>query len=107
MTKGIYKITNQINNKCYIGKSCNIENRFNVHRAYLNQLRDWNKPLYRAFRKYGLDSFNFEIIEDLKEQYDMLCNKRERYWIKYYSSYGSNGYNGTRGGDGRSYGTRP
>lgn len=48
MTVGIYKITNNINNKCYIGQSRNIEKRWRDHK-YSNL----DYPLYRAFRKYG------------------------------------------------------
>jgi group I intron endonuclease len=99
MSQGIYKITNKINNKCYIGKSSNIEERwqYHVNRRYDN--KEYNKPLYRALRKYGINNFSFEIIEEL-ENYEQDSNKREQYWIKFYNSYGESGYNGTKGGDG-------
>lgn len=100
MTKGIYKIENLINNKCYIGKSSDIEKRWQYHKNRMNDSREFNKPLYKAFRKYGIDNFSFEIIEPLEENYDICSNERERYWIKYYNSYGNTGYNATHGGDG-------
>ncbi len=96
MTIGIYKITNLINNKSYIGKSKNIENRFAYHKMPSCWLKEKNKPLYRAFQKYGIDSFTFDIIEECSA--DELNNK-EIYWIGYYNSY-KNGYNATIGGDG-------
>lgn len=94
MSCGIYKITNKENHKIYIGQSVNIEARWRRHKSIPTYLQD--KPLYRAFNKYGIDNFTFEIIE--------LCpisslNDREKYWIHYYDSY-NNGYNLTTGGDG-------
>lgn len=100
MTKGIYKITNLINNKCYIGKSSNIEERWKYHKNNINNIKEYDKPLYRAFRKYGISNFSFDIIENILENYNETSDERERYWIKYYNSYGNNGYNGTLGGDG-------
>ena len=99
--QGIYKITNQINNKCYIGKSNNISRRFRDHKrlAFQSGHKEYNKALYIAFRKYGLDNFTFEIIEELEDY--SLSEEREIYWIKYYHSY-ENGYNETLGGDGGS-----
>ena len=94
---GIYKITNQINGKCYIGQSTNIHKRWNNHRsAYQNQnAHEYNYYLYRAMRKYGIENFTFEVIEECKQS---ELNKRETYWIDYYDSY-KNGYNLTNGGD--------
>ena len=100
--QGIYKITNKINNKSYIGKSKDIEARWKEHKWRMNSLDEvhLNKPLYRAFKKYGLENFSFEVIEEL-ENYETDSNEREKYWIKFYNSYGSeNGYNATCGGDG-------
>lgn len=98
MTSGIYKITNLINNKCYIGKSKNIEDRFKYHKDNYKCMREYNKTLYKAFRKYGINNFSFEIIEVL-ENYTKNCNQREKYWIAFYNSK-ENGYNETEGGDG-------
>ena len=103
MSKGIYKITNNINNKCYIGKSSNIEKRFQYHQMRYNDKKDWDKLLYKAFRKYGLNNFSFEIIEEIEEDYDKKSDEREKYWINYYKCYCKDinkGYNETRGGEG-------
>lgn len=99
MTCGIYKITNTINNKCYIGQSVQIEIRWRWHKGnYKNKNEpSYNKHFYRSIRKYGLENFNFEIIEECDQS---ELNKREMYWIAYYDSY-HNGYNETFGGDGK------
>ena len=89
---GIYKITNQINKKCYIGQSINIEERWKHHKLY--ELKNSHYPLYQDFEKYGLDNFNFEIIEECTQK-DL--DTREIYWISYFNSY-YNGYNQTKGG---------
>lgn len=96
MSCGIYKVTNNLNNKCYIGKAKNIEERWLYHKQSYRCAKEYDKLLYRAFRKYGLDNFNFEILELVNED---LLNDREKYWIEFYHSY-EKGYNGTKGGDG-------
>ena len=69
--KGIYKITNKLNNNCYIGKSIDIERRFKEHKTHAfykkERNREWNKVLYRAIRKYGLENFSFEVLEEVKD----------------------------------------
>lgn len=94
---GIYKITNTINNKIYIGLSSNIEERWKIHkkRYKIETDKEYEKHLYRSFRKYGLDAFTFEVIEECSVE--ELAN-REIYWISYYDSY-TNGYNETPGGE--------
>lgn len=98
MSCGIYKITNIINNKIYIGKSIKIERRWSEHKAEINDLAKQNH-LYCAMRKYGIDNFHFEIIELCPENNTTLSD-REKYWINFYNSY-ENGYNETRGGEGQ------
>ena len=98
MTTGIYKITNIVNNNAYIGKSLNIEERFKTHRqrAFSRHCKEYDKALYRAFRKYGLNNFRFEILEECSNE---SLNEREIYYIAKYDTY-YNGYNETMGGDG-------
>lgn len=91
MITGIYKITNNINGKIYIGQSIDIEHRWNEH-----QKAKTNFYLHNAIRKYGIENFDFEIIEECEEH---LLNSREIFWIDYYDSY-NNGYNLTTGGEG-------
>jgi group I intron endonuclease len=92
MSCGIYKITNITNNHCYIGQSHNIENRWKNHKKCTYNSDKWNYPLYSAFRKYGLENFTFEIIEECTIH---ELNEKEIYWIKYYSPE----YNQTIGGN--------
>ena len=94
---GIYKITNTINNQSYIGLSVNIERRWQKHRSNYTNInsKEYDKALYRAFRKYGIDNFTFEVIEECPEA--DLPN-REIYWISYYDTF-ANGYNETPGGE--------
>lgn len=91
----IYKIQNLINGNVYIGQTVKpVEKRFQQHRnnydkPYFSQL-----TLYKAFKKYGLDSFSFETLEKVDNE---KLDEREKYWIDYYDSY-KNGYNMTLGG---------
>ena len=95
---GIYKIENKINHHVYIGQSINIKQRWIQHKvpsSWNDPIRDsYNNKLYGAFRKYGLDNFDFSIIEECAIE---KLNEREIYWIKYYNSC-ENGYNLTIGG---------
>lgn len=98
MACGIYKITNKINQKSYIGQSICISHRWARHKqdAFNKEEKVYEYPLYRAIRKYGLDNFDFSIIEECKES---ELNEKEQYWIQYYDTYNT-GYNLTLGGDG-------
>lgn len=88
MKKYIYKITNKINNKIYIGQTKDINRRFREHKK-CGYDRVKNKHLYVAINKYGINSFSFEVIEYV-ENY----NEREQYWIQYYDSANPDkGYN--------------
>lgn len=102
MTAGIYKITNKVNRHSYIGFSVNIEHRFNDHRtkSFSSKRKDdIEKVLYKAIRKYGIDSFDFSIIEECPPDTELL-KEREKYWIAYYNTYlNREDYNETPGGD--------
>jgi len=73
---GIYKITNKINNKVYIGQSNNVEGRIAGHVKYLTLNKHKNKHLQSAVNQYGIINFNFEIIEECIEE---MLNERENY----------------------------
>lgn len=95
----IYKITNTINNKCYIGQTVKSpEERWKEHKAHANgtHINDKNKILYKAMRKYGIENFTFEVLQDNIESYEQL-DKAEIYWIDFYQSF-LHGYNATQGG---------
>ena len=93
----IYKITNQINNKVYIGKTnLTIQERFKEHCRDSERKNMENRPLYRAMNKYGKENFSVEQIEECSSE---IASEREKYWIEYYNSY-KYGYNATYGGEG-------
>lgn len=93
---GIYKVENKINKKVYIGQSVNIKNRWESHKNNHNNanLKDFNTKFYKALRKYGIDNFSFEIVEECSKE---KLDEREIYWIRYFDSF-KNGYNSTIGG---------
>ena len=95
---GIYKITNLINGKSYIGQSVNIQKRFNAHKsvAFNPNDKNYDYPLYCAIRKYGLENFTFEVLEecDISE-----LNDKEVYYISKYNTHSKLGYNQDDGGD--------
>lgn len=95
----IYKITNRVNNKVYIGQT-----HFTIEHRWKQHIRNYNiehrkQPLYMAFDKYGLDNFYIEPIEEVDSE---QLNEREIYWIAYYNSF-KEGYNANIGGTGRIY----
>lgn len=91
----IYKITNTINGKSYIGQTIqNVKERFYQHCATKCSKAVSNMAIHRAIKKYGKSNFTVEVIEEIDST---NLNDRERYWIKYYNSY-NNGYNSTKGG---------
>ena len=95
----IYKITNDINQKVYIGKTeQTVEKRFKEHCQDYKRKRCEKRPLYSAMKKYGVEHFHVELIEETDNP-----EEREQYWIKFYNSYGSTGYNAAMGGDGKKY----
>lgn len=96
----IYLITNKINGKQYVGKTENtIDERWREHCNDYQRKYCEKRPLYNAMLKYGIDNFEIKELEYLKEGGKLLSD-REIYWIKKLGTYGSNGYNATKGGDG-------
>lgn len=91
----IYKITNNLNNKIYIGQTVKtVEKRFQQHKNNSNKSYFSHIVLYKAFNKYGIENFECDQIEYVENQ---QLDEREKYWISYYDSY-FNGYNSTLGG---------
>ena len=89
--KGIYKITDKISNKVYIGQSSNLANRFNAHISDFEN----GKGLKKHNPELQIENLIFEIIEICENE--EVLDERERYWIKYYDSF-FNGFNRTMGG---------
>lgn len=87
---GIYLIENIINHRKYVGQSINISKRWKIHLDRYNRAgKEYDKVLYKAFRKYGIENFKFSIIEECPQE---KLNERELYWIRYYNAF-HNGYN--------------
>lgn len=94
----IYKITNDINKKVYIGQTIKTVNyRFKEHLRTAKNHYENKQTLthfHKAIIKYGAEHFFVETIEECD---DNLLDEREIYWINYYDSF-LNGYNSTTGG---------
>lgn len=87
---GIYCWLNKINNKRYIGQSVDIIKRKNEHKR-LNKLETYTTNLSKAFKKYGLENFDFIVIEETTVE---LLDEKEKYWITYYDTLNKEkGYN--------------
>lgn len=94
---GIYKITNKINGKIYVGQSIDIEERWKQHeyKAFNTNSNAYNSAIHQAFRKYGVENFEYQVIE--------LCSveeldEKEIYWIDKLGTLSPNGYNILPGG---------
>lgn len=84
---GIYKITNKINGKVYIGQSIHIERRWKEHCR-----QSTNSVISDAIKQYGKENFIFEVIEECNQE---ELNEKEEYYIQLYNSIVPNGYNVT------------
>lgn len=95
----IYKITNTINNKIYIGKTKEtIDSRYKRH-IYDIEHHKTKSLLYDAMKKYGIDSFKVEQIDVADTLEDL--NEKEKFYIKNLNSTNpAIGYNINKGGDG-------
>lgn len=92
MTTGIYKITNKINGKIYIGCSKEIETRWKAH---IKGRGDRKHLIHHAIVKYGVEQFTFEILI----QCPNICfDYWEKYYIAKYDCMTPNGYNLSGGG---------
>jgi len=104
----VYKITNKINGKIYIGKSKNPNARFKRH-IYVANHRNAGpnqfQPIHAAIAKYGKDNFCLEIIDECDLEDEIFT--KEMHWIAYYKTniaryQNTFGYNLTDGGEGAS-----
>lgn len=94
----IYKATNLVNDKIYIGQTINtLEYRKNQHFREAKSKRRHTVYFHNALNKYGYDNFVFEQIDTAKSQEEL--DEKERYWIRYYNSNNKTyGYNLDSGG---------
>lgn len=101
MISGLIYCATLPSNKKYFGFTIDFENRKRTHKCHAN--KGTKNKFYNAIRKYGWDSIKWKIIEEYKSESKKdlkeILSKREVYWISESKSY-TNGYNGTKGGDG-------
>lgn len=93
----IYKITNFINGKFYIGSTTRSpEKRFHSHILSANDKcnQRYNLPMYREMRECGVDKFELEVVEECADE---ELAERERYWIQETNAI-KDGYNGNISG---------
>jgi len=83
----VYKITNLLNNKVYIGKTKDLKKRWSQHCA--NQKK--NSLIAKAIQKYGFENFKFETLFESKDE--LLVNEQEFLFIKQENCLVPNGYN--------------
>jgi group I intron endonuclease len=86
---GVYKITNLVNNKCYVGSSIDVIGRWSQHISTLEVNKHHSIKLQRSYNKHGKNNFNYEIIEECDTELLLI---REQYYIDLFDSY-KNGYN--------------
>ena len=84
---GIYKITNVVNGKCYIGQSSDLVSRIRKHIRELLNKTHHNEHLQNAYNTYGTGNFTIEIIEECSEE---NLDEREIFWIDFYKSWDRN-----------------
>ena len=90
--QGIYKITNKFNGKLYIGQALDAWHRWWSHKTVLRKNQHINNYLQRAWNKYGEDTFEFVIIEEVLDA--SLLNIREQFWLDAFKAYNKAfGYN--------------
>ena len=92
---GIYKITNQLNNICYIGQAVDLAKRWKDHaKCGLGIDAPVNNKLYKAMQEDGLENFTWEILEECKSN---ELNEKEKFYIELYQA-DKFGYN-SKGGN--------
>jgi group I intron endonuclease len=94
----IYKFTNKVNSKIYIGlTTLSIEDRLYAH---CNRGNREKSVFQKALKKYGKDNFSYEIIDTALSRQELI--QKEINWIAFYNSTDAKiGYNRTKGGDGQ------
>ncbi len=97
----IYQYKNKINGHMYIGMAKDADRRYKDHEnaSFNKNHKQYDYPIHAAIRKYGLNNFDFNILEDNLPNIEKM-KQREIYWISYYNTYKNRQhYNQTPGGD--------
>lgn len=97
---GIYKVTNKVNGKIFIGKGLNVQGKMNSLEFQLKHGSAFiNKELQDDWKQYGEKNFTFEIIDQLEPSDDPKKNmtdelsELESLWLNKLSPYNEKGYN--------------
>lgn len=92
----LYKITNQLNGKIYIGQTIDLHGRWQAHKSYAKNPEKTGQYVHRAMAKYGIENFVFEQIATCISQED--ADTTESFLILQYDSRNKEkGYNLTTG----------
>ena len=95
----IYKATNKITGKCYIGQTIQkLEKRIQNHLRDSEKNKKNQRPFLLSIKKYGIESFVFEEIDRANSTKDL--DTKEIYWIEELNTISPSGYNITAGGQG-------
>ena len=90
----VYKITNTVTGKFYIGSSKNVKQRWAVHKCKSKWNEHPNNPMYLDMRKYGIEKFDFQLLEVVEEG---KLKETEQQFIETlkpsYNNYNANGLN--------------
>ena len=89
---GIYEITNTITGDFYIGSSKDIKSRWRTHEKPSTWNEHPNNPMYLDMQKYGVEKFEFEILEEAEA--DKLKEKEQRFIEKLQPTYNNRRANG-------------
>ena len=89
---GVYKIANTATGDFYIGSSKDVKHRWAVHKCPSTWKKYPNKQLYKDMQKYGVEKFEFEILEEVKPE--SLKEAEQKFIEKMHPAYNSNNANG-------------
>ena len=88
----VYKITNTVTGKFYIGSSKNVKLRWACHKCQSTWNECPNNPMYLDMLKYGVEKFEFEILEEVESEH--LKEKEQQFIETLKPTYNSNNANG-------------
>lgn len=98
----IYCYENKINGHKYIGQTNNLKIRYSAHKSQSYNLnsKDYNCLFHQKIRQYGLDNFDFYVLEEIDNEDTDYVDFREQFWIEKLNSWCRNGkgYNQNTGG---------
>lgn len=89
---GVYKITNNVTNDFYIGSSKDVKRRWANHKCPSALKKHPNNPMYLDMQKYGVEKFDFQILEEVEITH---LKEKEQWFIETlkptYNNYNAKG----------------